>query len=103
MKSRYDGKPFLQLLDNYFLDAIGMLDEDDEAWLKASEPNFRLMFGATGSWREIVESRMQFPSGMKGAIMEVWQKGRPRYLAAHGHEPNPIDFIQKFIDTKFPH
>lgn len=103
MKSRYDGKPFLKLLDQYFLDAIGMLDEDDEAWLKASEPNFRLMFGATGSWREIVESRMQFPAGMPGAIREVWEKGRPKYLAAYGHEPNPIDFIQRFIDNKFPH
>ena len=103
MKSRYDGKPFLRLLDHYFLDAIGMLDEDEEAWLTASEPNFRLMFGATGTWREIVEARMQFPAGMPGAIREVWEKGRPRYLATYGHEPNPIDFIQKFIDNKFPH
>jgi hypothetical protein len=103
MKGRYDGKPFLKLLDNYFLDAIGMLDEETEAWLKASEPHFRLTYGAAGTWREIVESRMQFPAGMAGAIKEVWEKGRPRYRAAYGTEPNPIDFIQKFIDTKFPH
>lgn len=103
MTSRYEGKPFLRLLDNYFLDAIGMLDEETEEWLKASEPHFRATYGETGGWREIVEARMRFPAGMPGAIREIWEKGRPRYIAEIGVEPNPIEFIQKFIDTKFPH
>ena len=101
--SRYEGKPFLQLLDNYVLDAIGMLDPEMDAQLTALEPQYHLSYGQSGTWREIVEARMNFPPGMKGAIRELWEKGRPRFIAANGYEPNPIDFTQQFIDTKFPH
>jgi len=101
--SRYDGKPFLRLLDCYVMDAIGVLDPDDDAELKAVESKLRKTFHAQGSWRQIVESRMQFPAGMKGAIKELWEKGRPKFIAQHGYEPNPWDFTIHFIDTNFPH
>lgn len=103
MKNRYTGKPFLKLLDNYVMDAIGMLDPETDAALTADEPRFHKLFVTTGSWREIVESRMNFPAGMAGAIREVWEKGRPRYIAAQGVEPNPWEFTINFVDTKFPH
>lgn len=103
MPDRYTGKPFLRLLDCYVMDAIGVLDPDDDAALKAAEPQFHRMFGATGSWREIVVSRMNFPPGMAGAIRELWEKGRPRFIAQNGFEPNPWDFTIQFVDTKFPH
>ena len=80
-----------------------MLDAETEQRMTALEPQYRLAYGGAGSWREIVEARMQFPKGMAGAIREMWEKGRPRYIAANGVEPNPIEFTQKFIDTKFPH
>ena len=101
--NRYTGKPFLRLLDCYVMDAIGVLDPTDDAELKQVEPKLRKTFGAQGSWRQIVESRMNFPAGMKGAIKELWEKGRPKFIAQHGYEPNPWDFTIHFIDKNFPH
>jgi hypothetical protein len=101
--SRYDGKPFLRLLDCYVMDAIGVLDPEDDEMLTKAEPKFHKMFGLPGTWREIVVARMNFPPGIQGAIRELWEKGRPRFVAANGYEPNPWDFTIQFIDTKFPH
>ncbi|MCW3845650.1 hypothetical protein OF829_00240 [Sphingomonas sp. LB-2] len=101
--SRYDGKPFLRLLDCYVMDAIGFLDPEDDEQLRNAEPKLRAAFGLTGSWREMVVARMNFPAGMQGALRELWEKGRPKFIAANGFEPNPWDFTIQFIDTKFPH
>jgi hypothetical protein len=103
MPDRYTGKPFLRLLDCYVMDAIGVLDPEDDAMLTRAEPKFHKMFHTTGKWRQIVETRMNFPAGMKGAVKELWEKGRPRFKEKHGYEPNPWDFTVHFIDTNFPH
>lgn len=103
MSDIYQGKPFLRLLDAYVLDAIGELDGESDASLTAQEPRYRELFGATGDWRTIVVQRMQFPDGMAGAIREVWTKGRTKFIAAHGHEPDPVEFMRTFVDTHFPH
>jgi hypothetical protein len=103
LQDRYDGKPFLKMLDCYVLDAIGHLDTQSEAALTAMEPSLRQQLNATGGWRAMVEQQMQFPDGMAGAIREVWEKGRPQFVAAQGHEPDPAAFAQSFVDTNFPH
>ncbi|URW76939.1 hypothetical protein M9980_07025 [Sphingomonas donggukensis] len=102
MSDRYDGKPFLRLLDSYILDAIGHLPADQEAALTAMEPKFAETFGTTGRWRDVVATQMKFPAGMAGAVREVWDKGRPRFVAAHGREPDPAEFTRTFVDTNFP-
>ena len=103
MSDRYANKPFLRLLDSYVLDAIGKLDPEEDTILTVMEPKFHKTFVTTGSWREIVVARMNFPAGMAGAIREVWEKGRVKYLAAQGSEPDPAEFARHFVDTKFPH
>ena len=103
MSERYRGKPFLELLDSYVLAAIGHLDAEGERLLTAMEPKFHQAFAATGSWRSIVEHRMQFPAGMAGAIREVWETGRTKFAAANGTEPDPVEFTRIFVDTNFPH
>lgn len=100
---RYDGKPFLRLLDSYVLAATGHLDSIADQSLTSMEPQFHLEFGQTGSWRSIVEQRMKFPPGMTGAIREVWDKGRLKFLKANGKEPDPREFTRHFVDTNFPH
>jgi hypothetical protein len=30
-------------------------------------------------------------------------KGRARFVAAQGHEPDPVEFVRNFVDSKFPH
>jgi hypothetical protein len=103
MTDRYDGKPFLKLVDSYVLDAIGHLDAESDASLTALEPKFHEAFNATGDWRTIVASVMQFPDGMAGAIREVWDKGKARFIEVNGHAPDPVEFAQIFVDTNFPH
>ena len=100
---RYTGKPFLRLLDNYVLDAIGHLDADEAATLTRLEPKFHQAFNATGEWRAIVVARMEFPDGIQGAIREVWDKGKVRFVQEHGHDPDPVEFTRVFVDTNFPH
>jgi hypothetical protein len=102
MSDRYIGKPFLRLLDSYVLDAIGALDETALAGLASLEPGLRRTYGTTGSWQEIVAAQMQFPEGMPGAIRETWEKGRPRFVEAHGREPDPNEFTRIFVDSNFP-
>ncbi|HEY0624881.1 hypothetical protein [Sphingomonas sp.] len=103
MSERYTGKPFLELLDAYVLDAIGHLDTARDADLTAREAGFRLMFGGTGDWRAQVVQRMQFPTGMAGAIRELWEKGAAKFAAAQGYQPEPQEFVRSFVDKNFPH
>ena len=103
MSDRYDGKPFLKLVDGYVIDAIGRLDAAAELELKAMEPMFRDTLETRGDWRAMVEEQMRFPAGMPGAIREVWDKGHVKFLAQTGKEPDPLEFTMHFVDTKFPH
>ena len=101
MTERYAGKPFLRMLDCYVLDAIGALHPDEQARLAEMAPMLQETFG-NSDWREVVAKEMQFPDGMAGAIREVWTKGRTRFIEAQGQEPDPLEFTQSFVDTKFP-
>ena len=103
MSDRYEGKPFLRLLDSYILDTIGALDEANRKWLVESEPYHREIFGAKGGWREIVAGRMNFPQGMDATIVEVWEKGSARFRQDTGEEPDPVQFTHMFVDQNFPH
>ena len=103
MSERYTGKPFLRLVDSYVLDAIGHLDAAADANLTRLEPRFHAAFNATGDWRTIVATQMRFPEGMAGAIREIWEKGKPRFIAEQGREPDPLEFVRIFVDTNFPH
>ena len=103
MSDRYEGKPFLRLLDSYVLDTIGHLDAANSTWLTEAEPFFRATYNAQGSWREIVEKQMQFPAGMAASIRELWTKGSARFVEANGHAPEPMQFTVMFVDENFPH
>lgn len=102
MSARYDGKPLLRLLDGYVMDAIGRLDPAEDAALAAMEPDLRRQWGGTGGWRDLCAAQMRFPAGMTGAIREVWEKGRAKFLETEGYEPNPVQFTRSFVDSKFP-
>ncbi len=103
MSGRYDGKPFLKLVDAYVIDAIGHMDPATELELTLMETDMQAQTGLTGDWRSMVEQRMKFPPGMVGAIREVWDKGRIKFLASTGREPDPLEFTMHFVDSKFPH
>lgn len=102
MSERYEGKPFLRLLDSYVLDAIGHLDPAADAALVAMEPKFHEVCATSGDWRTVVAQQMQFPAGMAGAIRELWDKGHDKFVAANGHDPDPAEFTRVFVDSNFP-
>jgi hypothetical protein len=98
---RYDGKPFLRLLDCYVLDTLGALDDRSEAALIAMEPRLRAIYNANGGWREIVAAQMDFPDDMPDQIRRIWDDGHDRFVAAHGQDPDPLAFTTIFVDTNF--
>jgi hypothetical protein len=98
---RYAGKPFLRLLDSYVLDALGVLDDRTGVTLLTMEPKLREIYGLTGGWREIVAAQMEFPADLPTRIRQIWADGHDAFVAAHGHEPDPLEFTKVFVDTNF--
>lgn len=103
MSDRYEGKPFLRLVDSYVLDAIGALDDANQDWLKAMEPNLRHTYRMNGTWQEIVAEQMKFPDGLPATIREIWEKGSLKFRELSDEEPDPVQFTHEFVDKNFPH
>jgi hypothetical protein len=99
-ESRYDGKPFVRFLDCYVLKAIGHLEPCVEVTLVSMEPKLREVFKSRGTWLEMVESQMQFPSTLPNEINRIWTEGSLR-ANAEGFTPDPHEFTREFVDTNF--
>jgi len=100
MSDRYAGKPFLQLLDSYVLDAIGALDDQQRAALTAMEPRLAQLYETGGRWQDIVSAQMKFPVSMPARIVEIWRAGSEKMREA-GQEPTPVVFARQFVDVNF--
>ncbi|MGK6321433.1 hypothetical protein [Sphingomonas sp. DT-204] len=99
--SRYDGKPFLRLLDCYVLKSIGELDAQQESSLKAMEPKLADIYGQGGSWFDIVANQMDFPPTLPSQIKSIWDAGKAN-AALQGVTVSPEEFTQQFVDKNFP-
>ncbi|AEG49274.1 hypothetical protein Sphch_1586 [Sphingobium chlorophenolicum L-1] len=99
---RYDGKPFLRLLDCYVLQAIGKLDTAQMVALTQIEPKLSQIYGVKGPWQEIVANQMDFPANLSDEIEQTWEAGRLR-AADQGLEVDPGEFARQFVDANFPH
>lgn len=99
--SRYDGKPFLRLLDCYVLKAIECLDAQQEAGLVAMEPKLSEVYGSSASWEGIVAEQMGFPDNLPAEIAKIWEAGKVK-AAEMGFTPDPNEFTAQFVDTNFP-
>ena len=98
--ARYEGRPFLRLVDCFVLDAIGRLDAAQASALKSMEPKLASVYGVQGSWQEIVASQMDFPDGMEAQIRTMWENGCAKMLEM-GFEADPDEFTRQFVDTNF--
>jgi len=98
---RYDGKPFLRLLDCYVLRAIGELSGPQTIALANMEPKLAQVYGISAAWHEIVAQQMSFPENLPAHILEIWQTGQRR-AAELGLEADPREFTMQFVDTNFP-
>lgn len=97
---RYAGKPFLRLLECYVLSAIGELDTKQEESLRRMEPKLASVYGAQGSWIEIVSAQMDFPATLPGQIKGIWEKGVSQ-ARQQGLAVDPNEFAMAFVDENF--
>lgn len=98
--SRYDGKPFLRLLECYILNSIGQLDNDQQTILCKMEPMLSDTYSMNGSWLDIVNRQMDFPESFPDTIREVWSD----YLGqakTQGVCVDPNEFAISFVDQNF--
>jgi hypothetical protein len=99
--NRYEGKPFLRLLECFVLSAIDALTDEQHAALTALEPKLHQLYGTQGSWSEVVAAQMGFPESVAEKIREIWRINSAKFAQA-GAQINPEDFAQNFVDTNFP-
>jgi hypothetical protein len=91
---RYEGKPFLKLLEAFVLSRIDKLSPDAAALLVQMTPQLRKTFGRDGTWDEIVAGVMQFDDGAADAIRRDWA----RWVAEHG-DGDPAAFARTVADA----
>lgn len=99
--SRYDGKPFLRLIDCYVLSSMGHLSEQQEYTLNMMAPKLSEALGLSGSWFEMVETQMEFPPSLPLKIKQIWEDGKAK-AEALGYTADPGEFARQFVDTNFP-
>lgn len=99
--NRYEGKPFLRLLECYVLLAIDALTDEQRTALTALEPKLHEVYGVQGSWSEVIAAQMDFPESLPGKIREVWRVNSEKFAQA-GAPIDAQDFAKNFVDTNFP-
>ena len=99
--NRYEGKPFLRLLECYVLAAIDQLDAGQSEALKNMEPKLAAVYNTSGTWLEIVHDQMDLPESFPIKIREVWESNLAR-LQASGVSVDPNEFAMAFVDQNFP-
>ncbi|MFZ6875854.1 hypothetical protein ACO0LF_27610 [Undibacterium sp. Di27W] len=99
--NRYEGKPFLRLLECYVLAAIDQLDAGQSEALKNMEPKLAAVYNTSGTWVEIVRDQMDFPESLPKKIREIWESNLVK-LRANGVSIDPNEFAMAFIDQNFP-
>jgi hypothetical protein len=93
---RYDGKPFLKLLECYVLWVIGELPTENDQTLLAMTPKLREVYGRDGSWQDIVAGEMDFPANTPEHIKGLWVANLQRAQSL-----NAVAFAQSVVDNNF--
>jgi hypothetical protein len=100
VNDRYDGKPFLRLLECYVLWSIDRLPMEYSEQLEEMTPRLAATYGADGTWQEIVAAQMEFPPGLPDALRGMWE----RTLANADEQQGEIDsqfWAQQVVDSNF--
>ncbi|HEY2882766.1 MAG TPA: hypothetical protein VGJ15_10040 [Pirellulales bacterium] len=85
---RYDGKPFLRLVELYILWTINKLSADDEQRLAAMTPKLSEIFNRQGTWHDILAAEMDFSPELPTQINARWLESKQR----------AEDFAQRIAD-----
>jgi len=96
--SRYEGRPFLKLLDFYVLKSIGKIEPEQLHTLTQLEPTFRETFATQGTWFEIVAEQMDLADDFPSHINAMWGS-YSEHMLQKGLAADPMAFTYQFVDT----
>lgn len=99
---RYQGKPLLRLLECYVLDAIGELTSEDGARLTAMQPKLSSVYKRSGTWQQILEAEMDFPSQLREEIIQLWLHNQ-KIAIDQGVSLSSQNFAEMFVDRNYRH
>jgi hypothetical protein len=99
--SRYDGIPFLRMLEFYVLWAIGELPQAEQDILNRMAPKLQSMYGGTGEWHDAIAAAMHMPPEMPVAIRDMWVRNL-EVARSNGVTLAPQQFAEMFVDENFP-
>lgn len=102
MASRYEGKPFLRLLECYVLWSLGELTSKDKDTLEQMMPKLQEIYKQSGSWQEIVVAVMELPDNLPELIRGLWTKNTS-IATVHGMYLDAELFAQMFVDENLIH
>ena len=100
MPTRYDGKPFLRLLELYVLWAMGSLSKNDAENLERMTPKLHETYNRAGRWQDIIAADMEFSTSMPESVREVWVKNSA-IARANNVNLDPQQFAETFVDLNF--
>ena len=98
--SRYDGKPFLRMLELYVLWAIGELPQTNQDILNTMAPKLQSIYGGGGEWHDAIAAAMHMPPEMPAAIRDMWVRNL-EIARANGVTLSPQKFAEMFVDENF--
>ncbi len=97
-QDRYDGKPFLKLVDSFVLKCIGELGQSQELLFEKMTPKLQETFKSSGSWEDIVMEQLQYQPEIRDAIRELWAKNK-EIAKENGTELSPMQFTEMFVSS----
>jgi hypothetical protein len=98
--NRYDGKPFLRLLECYVLEAVGQLHEEQRETLLRMEPQICQVYQRDGAWFEVINAEMGFTEATVTQIREVWEANLEK-AKEMGATIDPNAFAIDYVDQFF--
>lgn len=96
---RYHGRPFLILLENYVLSAIGSLVPDKEVLAAAATQR---VCGGSDDWRSTLRDTLHLGDSLDESLRQMWATNQQRAQQA-GLTLSPEDFARMIADQNFAH
>jgi hypothetical protein len=94
---RYKGRPLIILLENYVLDCIGALDEEQQSRLAGLVQH---TFGGDEDWKRTLRTTLQLEESVDDGIRELW--AHDQHIAKEaGVELRPDEFARMIVDANF--
>ena len=94
---RYEKNPMLVVLENYVLDALGLLEPQKAARL--NEMICRTFGGGGGKdWKAIVREQFALPKDTDQSLKKLWKQKQEEADAQQVDRPLPEDFARQIAD-----